>query len=210
MRTDTSVIPASYTELHSQYRAYTEVLVRKWGVPWGQVEDVASTILTRFIERDMLAEFKPALGNRFGTFLGGFIAAYVKGHREQIQRHEFHEGVSCDIVVGHTDAAPGTFGEDRTVYDVVAPVHEDNHEQLEYVEFIADVRRHLAFVAPTNKNDRLDMVAVWDQIVAHEYEHGRIIVAELATHFGVSLATGKLWVKRVREQVLIVVQQRAA
>lgn len=203
MRTDTSLVPADYAELHQNYRTYVERLVYTWGVRYPNVEDVASAILEKFMEREMLKEFDPSRNVLFGTFLGGFVGAYVRYMNTQLQRDWVREGTSIDIVVGGD-----TEGGDRTIYDIVAPKHYDRHEELEYVEFVTAVRQHLAYQAPTNARDKADLVAIWDLMVAQEHEHGRLQVSEIASHFNVSLAGAKKWVKRIREQVALVVEQR--
>lgn len=204
MFTKTNDVPANYTELHRNYRHFSEMVVQRSGVNWAEVPDITSHILTRFFERDMLKEFDPERGVKFTTWLGGFISSYVPYLNGKSKLDWKREGVSHEVVVGKSES-----GEDITLYDVVAEKHHDKHDNLEYIELITAVRRHLAHVAPTNKNDKLDMVAVWDQIMLHQYEHGTIIVADIAKYFGVSLATGKNWVKRVKEhaQVVIASQQ---
>lgn len=181
------------------YRGYTEKMVRKWGVlDPDEAEDIASAILIKFLERDMLNEFDPTRNVLFSTYLGGFISAYVRYMKDKTQQDRWREGTSHDVVIAGADNTA------TTIYDIVAPKHYDDHSQIEYLDFIKRVRAHLAKVPPLPKNDKLDPVAFFDQIVLHEFEYGRIHVTEMCKHFGASVNTVKSWIKRVQHQVAIV------
>lgn len=198
-----TVTPASYDELHRLYRPYTEKMVAKWGVRnRDEVQDIASAILTRFIERDMLSEFDPNRNVLFSTFLGGFIGAYVRYLKDRAEIDRYREGTSTDVVIGGSESV--------TVYDVVAPKHHDDNTDLEYLEFLRAARGHLSRLKPTTGHDKMDPVAVFDQIVLHEYEYGKIDTNKIAQFFEVSLATAKSWIVRIRAQIKILLAQHAA
>jgi DNA-directed RNA polymerase specialized sigma24 family protein len=191
-----TAVPNNYSELFSLYRPYVEKMVRKWGVSdQYEVEDIASLILEKFIERDMLAEFDSERGVLFSTFLGGFIGAYVRYLKDKNALDRYREGQSHDVVVGE--------GESTTVYDLVAPKHYDDTTQIEYLDFVRRMRAHLAAL-PAKKNDTMPAVAVFEQLVLQEYEDGKINVSEIARHFDVHLNTAKKWMKRIKDEIALV------
>jgi hypothetical protein len=195
------VVPTNYAELHTLYRGYVENSVRKWGVLDPEdVADISSVILTKFIERDMLAEYDPTKG-LFSTFLFGFIAAYVRYHKDRANLDRWREGTSHDVVLGNSDS---TF----TVYDAIAPAHVDDTTDIEYLELIRRIRAHLSTIPPTSKRDKCDLVKVFELIILHEYEYGRIHQEEIARQLGnISVNTAKAWIKRVQQHAATVVAQ---
>lgn len=105
MGSDSTKAPADYDALYRDYYKYVCSLVRKFGIDEGSKEDVASSILLRFYERDFLHEFNPDLEftyrgekrpARFKSFLNAFVELYVRHHRDRQRTLKEREPLVCD------------------------------------------------------------------------------------------------------------------
>jgi hypothetical protein len=86
--------PLTYEEFFQDYWKYTITILRNnWRIPNHEVEDMASRIMTRFVERDFLPKYDPekAEGAGFKTFWIGFIRAYVMGWRKDLLKRQATE-----------------------------------------------------------------------------------------------------------------------
>lgn len=187
--------PASYEELYRMYYNYVVSLVRRMGIDEDRKEDVASSILLRFYERDFLAKFDPSLvfsyngekrPARFKSFLSKFVIIYVRSHREKQINRARRELLICDSPID--DSSWLDFFGGR-----VQGPEDDVIEMLSEQELVADLRRHLTTIPRRSVHDMCDLPAVFDVLVEQIREYGRYDVAQLKVHFGVSATSMHSW-----------------
>jgi DNA-directed RNA polymerase specialized sigma24 family protein len=201
--------PAGYAELHAQYYSFVCGLVRKLGII-RDVEDVASEILLRFYERDMLAEFDPDMviehgkdrrPARFKSFLSGFVAVYVQHHRDRQNSLAKREPLKCNQPVGESGAE---------WIEIHGGSHVDDMADLEERELVADMRQHIVTVPRRSRADVCDLPALFDAVVLQVRTTGVINTKELQVQFGVSNTAIHSWLKHMREQLRPLVDQHRA
>jgi len=97
--------PESYEQLFDEYFNYTVGLVKKLGIDPQRAEDVASSIILRFYERDFLSKFDPTLvfdykGSkrpaRFKSFLNAFVSVYCRHYRQRQNIEKSREPLICE------------------------------------------------------------------------------------------------------------------
>lgn len=210
-----NVIPSDYAELFREYYLYVTLLVRKAGIPKDEAEDVAMSILTTFMERDALREYDPELRvmrggaertTLFRTFLGGFVLIYVRHYRERLNVRRSREGLSTETVM-FTEAESG---HEVTLIDLEAEPVIENYDALMTEDLINDIRQHIATVPNRNANDRMDMPQLFEVILKQIAEHDQIRTQELSDTFGISKASTFKWLRRLRDEISVVVEARAA
>lgn len=129
MISSASGAPANLAELWEHYHLFVIRQVRSMGIPEAEVEDVASEILVRFIEKGMLEQYDPERlwdiqdipgrpsrailpGERhrpakFGSFLRRFVFLYSLQWRDKLNRRRTREGTSL-AALGEDHVAPDT------------------------------------------------------------------------------------------------------
>ncbi len=191
--------PADYAELFSKYYDYVVTLVRRSGVETSRAEDVASEILLRFYERDLLGEFDPTMvfhydgqdrPARFKSFLTKIVLTYLRGHKDKHWRLASRELLICDMQIGSFPAYQSwveVFGEsvpscDTDILDVAA-------EQA----LVDRLRAHIAAVPRRSKFDTCDLVALFDAVVAQIRADGQWNIPALRRQFGISSTAMHSW-----------------
>lgn len=198
------VIPKDYTELFQLYYDYIRKLVYRHGIDPQNVENVTMAVIMRFFEKDALSQYDPEFGIKnnshqalFRTFLSGFVISYLQHPVVMQGKLKRREGLSLDMPTGGTTDN----GNDETVYDMLAPVHEDNHEGLEYQMLVGQIRSKIATTPKRNGIDRCDMPALFEAILEQHAQQGSINVLALAEQFGVGKSTIQNWIKRLRDEI---------
>ncbi len=189
--------PADYADLFRTYYRYVVTLVRRLGIEESRKEDVASDILLRLYERDILSTFDPSLvftydgkdrPARFKSFLTKLVMTYVRGHFDKQQRQNGRELLIADRPVGDGDTTwidvfGGTVdGADADVLNVLA-------EQ----DLVDKLRAYIATVPRKSKFDSCDLLALFDAVVVQIRECGAWNVAELRDRFGISSTAMHSW-----------------
>lgn len=207
--------PKNYAELFEVYYAYVVNLVNRMGIKDSLKEDVASEILTRFYERDFLAQFDPTLvfiyageerPARFKSFLSKFVLAYVRGHYDKQQRQSQREVLICDLPI----SADGAESKGSTaaglrwveVFGEVEPSHEDDVlDQLEEEALVQGLRAYLATVPRRSKYDNCDLVMLFDEVMLQIRVYGEPNIAQLKDIFHVSSTAMHTWMWWLKENL---------
>lgn len=192
---DYRVPPADYAALYTAYQPIIVGLIKQRGVPPEHVDDVAAEIMLKLIERGVLdlfdpqmlylygTDFRPA---RFKTFITRHVMLYARGQRDKVFRRANREMQGFDEP--RTD---GTTWLDDLVQDAG---HEDwVLDRMDIAETISGIRAYLAEVEPRSKYDTLDLVWLFDRIVAQLMETGRFNAQELCQEIGVSTTAFYTW-----------------
>lgn len=198
-----SVVPTSYAELFQHYYPYVVKLVRKFSIYESDVEDVAMTILMKFMENDALADYDPEYQirggkpARFMTFLSGFVASYIRHYVERQNAMRVRNYVSVDqSVLGawseSHEKSPGTW------IDVYGPKHYDDLREVEDAQFLSAVRSHLSKLPVTGQRD---FALLFELIIDQLHERGRLHKTELAGLFGVGPTSIDNWIKQLQVHV---------
>lgn len=173
--------PPSYDVFFKQYMSYTHTMCYRFGVA-RDVEDVAQSIMTRFMERDSLGVFTPSWGSQsasgrsnFRSYYSRFILTYVTGLKRNAARHAARHLLVFDAPIDEG----GT-----TWADVQAPSHEDDYGRVEFEEAIAALRSRV----DPGLVDAVLMLA----------QDGPVKQGDLREVLGVKLRTAKTGLESVR------------
>jgi hypothetical protein len=202
--------PKSYDELFRKYYLYVVNLVNKHGITDDNKEDVASEILTRFMERGFLDVFDSSLvfefngekrPARFKSFLSKFVLTYVQGHCDKQKRLAKREWYVCDMQV-----QPEKTGSEVVRWvDLYGDPHEGHEDAV--LEVIMEqglaqgLREHLATVPRRAHGDRCDLVALFDAVREQALDRGHIDIKALKDVFGVSPTAMHSWVWWLKENI---------
>ncbi len=186
---DYASAPPNYAVLFRDYHAVIIGRVKQKGVPPEHVEDVASEILLKLYQRDILdlfdpgmvylygTDFKPA---RFRSFITRHVDLYIRGQYDKVCRRNRREG--------------SPLFEDCEDDGAVVNGHEDDVlDRLETVEMISGLRAYLADVPRRSQYDTLDLVWLFDLINSQVQETGRFNAQELCREIGVSTTAFYTW-----------------
>lgn len=193
------VAPATYEELHRQYRGYVEHLLGRQGIPPDDVPDAASDIFARFIKLDILSQFDPdyhivhggkKVQANFRTWLSTKVCLYARGQRDRVSRRTSRELL-----------APTALADEGSVSWVESLCGEfwDDYSSLSAREFVTRMRAYLASLPKRSGRDRCDLVALFDTMVAQGWEMGRIDYSAIQEQFKISPTSAYQWVSRLRD-----------
>lgn len=198
-------VPESFDELFSHYYVFVVKLVQTFGIDRQNSEDVAMTILSKFLEKDALSDFNPEFASNhngvtrkavFRTFLSGFVSVYVRHYRDRQQLQLKREGISHDAPAFTFDS-----GEPMTWMDYIGPRYYEEFEDLADRELLASIRTHLATTKPRNAQDKCDLPLFFEMTLQQTREHGEVRTEELAELFDVSKTSIQNWLRRLRTEV---------
>lgn len=216
-RTRTDVVPTSFEELYRHYFTYVVKYVIALGIDPQNAEDVAQTVLTKFFEKDALSDYDPdkyiethgrTRKAMFGTFLSGFVRLYVMHYRDRQWVLQKREGTSLDTTLTSNEANGVPIGGvEGARYDWAGPSHTEEYEDLHFIELVTGIRSHLASVPARNAQDQCNMVDFFNAVLQQTYDHGKIDTAALVEQFGVSKTSIQNWLKRLRNEVRIVIAE---
>lgn len=205
--------PADNAELFRKYYQYVIALVRRAGFEESRVEDVASEILFKFIQRGFLEKFdakkvfiydgkeRPA---RFKSFLTKFVLSYLRGHWDKQQRERIREPLLCDMPVGTSKQFFG--GTSVTPWvelnGPVSPGPEEIYAQWHDVrETVSYLRAYLSQIPARHKWDTCDLPALFDRVLEQIDRDGQWNAQELREHFAISTTAIHSWLWRLRTHV---------
>ena len=206
-------VPVSFEDMFSYYYEFVVKLVGHFGIDRQNSEDVAMTILTKFFEKDVLSDFNPEFTTQYGgvtrkavfrTFLSGFVRTYVRHYKDRQVIHKRREGFSVDTpMFNYSDT-----GEAVTWMDYLGPRYYEEHEDLEEADLVRAIRERLALTKPRNAQDQCNMTEFFERVLQQVYETDHVDTAVLAEEFGVSKTSIQNWLKRLRSEVSVVVEER--
>ncbi len=183
--------PKDYDEFFRDYWKYTIAVMRNnWRIPEQELEDMASKIMTRFVERDMLSLYDPEIAEKSGfkAFWIGFIKAYIIHYRQKI-----YERAGTEV---HYDATA-----DKDVLDSLIGGKEDSgYLEMDSLDEYAQFRAHLTTIrlkgSDLTYGDLLDTYLKAEQLGLKPSSTG---FAEIS---GVSRETGRKRFKLLQEEAL--------
>lgn len=196
--------PANYADFFRLYRTYVVQLVKRQHIDPRYAEDVASEIMLRFMERDMLSVFDPTLSfeyegqmrpAKFKSFLSKVVILYCKGHRNKISNRMKHEWHLIDIPP-HPD---GNLWVDSQVH--TDPHEGDVVEMLGEERLVTELRDYLGGVPRRSRWDTCDLVALFDAVVEQVRISGAWNIADLRRVFGISSTAMHSWMWWLRANI---------
>lgn len=213
--TRTDFVPQTFAELYAHYFTYVVKYVIALGIEPQNAEDVAQTVLTKFFEKDRLSDYDPdryvEVNGRirkamFGTFLSGFVRLYVMHYRDRQWVLKKREGTSLDAN-SRPDSQPDedAFGLQEGAFLGYQMVEE--YEDLHFITLVKGIRSHLSHVPAKNSQDQCNLVEFFNAVLQQVYEDGKIDTIVLAEKFSVSKTSIQNWLKRLRHEVHVVVDE---
>jgi hypothetical protein len=208
MRDDGVLAPSGPDELFRQYFGYVRKVVASTpAIPAQDAEDVAMEIMTRLLERDVLGMFDPDLRfsyggkevpARFRTFLLSQVQVYVRGQRDRLGRQRKHEYAHLEAPLS---LAIGGDDQGTTMADLFMGGAEDDLSHLDVAEFVRQARSYLAAVPKRSRQDRCDLVRLFDELTSQALTTGSVQVRETAARLGVSPSVSRRWVSWLRQNL---------
>lgn len=194
--------PSGPEELFRTYHDYVLRIVRRTpAIPAQDAEDVASEIMCRLLERDVVGMFDPAkifrygdrdVPARFKTFLTGVVAQYVKGQRDRLGRLRKRELLIYD--------SPSA--EDGPSWaDIFGPSAEDDYGDLDAADWLREARRVISREQVTHRGSRRDLLVLLDELAAQVNQTGAISQEQLCEKFGISPGTASSWIAQLRKRL---------
>lgn len=191
-------VPRDYAEFHLMYFEYIRSLVKRSGVLFQNVDDVAMSLVVKFIEMDILDQYTPEFvdksGNtrrvRFRTYLTSLVMIYVKHPRHRLNIHYRREVPDLDDVL---KVMEHEFPEEQG---------RSVHELIEYMQY-KDVLYFLSAALSRIQSNRsaLRMDELFLIVAAQVEDDGRINVSRLAQAFQVSTTSIRAWLTRLEREV---------
>ncbi len=208
---DKTVAPADYCALFREHYPFVVGLARKYGIEERRVEDVASDILLRLIERDIIGMYRPELTfehngrthtANFRSYLASHVIRYLMGQRDKQGRDNHRYVLNFDLpVVGHQVPFddPITFGElnspptESPEFEVIADMA--CRDTVEYL------RKYLSTVHARSMYDPCDLVVLFDAVVEQISRYGMWEAKELADSMGIGVTAIHQWMWWLRENI---------
>lgn len=189
----TTGLPESYEEMFDEYFDYVKLLVKKAGITVEDVEDVAMSIFTTFMEKDALAWYDPNklhdVGDkprvegarqrtaRFPGLLRRFVNTYVLQHRDKQKTRAYKEPIRCETPVITTDA-----GDVGTWIEVFGPATMPDNS-LDFWNWVQTASDHLESLPVRGQRD---LARVFRSVVEQVAMDGKVDRKVIASDFGVS------------------------
>ena len=182
----TDYVPADFSDLFKNYYQYVTRLVQRFGIEEQNSEDVAMTILTKFYEKDVLADFSPSFTTHhggvtrpavFSTFLSGFVFSYVRHYRTRQVLHTQREGKSIYTPVD----MPGNL----CWIDLNTPSVSTDYDEMITEDLIRSITAHLTALPPRVR-ERINLATVFSRVAEQINQSGKYDVPALSKEFGVS------------------------
>lgn len=175
-------VPSSDAEVFQDYFALIKWHVVRAKISDGAVEDYAMTLMERFIQHGLLAQYDPSKAN-FRTFLSGFVTSYLRHFKAQDLKNADRSAMSTDYTVGDNDTL---------ILDLKGYHAPDRIEEAETNVSLERIRHKIVESGDTK------LLLFYDMVILQIEEHGQMDVAELTTLFDVSSQTIYNWKKRLR------------
>jgi len=176
-------VPTSDAEVFQDYFALIKWHVVKAKISDGAVEDYAMTLMERFIQHGLLAQYDPSKAN-FRTFLSGFVTSYLRHFKAQDLKQIERSYLSTDFTVGDKD--------DTLILDLKGYCAPDQIEDAETKVSLERIRAKLV------SEEEPKLLLFFDILMLQIEEHGQLDISELKELFDVSSQTIYNWKKRLR------------
>ncbi len=211
-RVDYASAPADYAEFVRIYRPIIVQLVRACGIEPDSVEDVAHDIMISLMKRDVIAEYDPnyvtvrkgvEYATTFKKFIADNVRTYCMGKRERQTQRRRREPVIIDAPSAPDDST--SWLDSHFLMDG----HEESVcEQLAEKDTVSLWRSYLETVPRRRDDDGLDLVELFDAIVAQirtqSGRRGRIDYNELGAGFNVSGTAIRTWVRLLKYHLAVI------
>lgn len=188
--------PSDYEEFHRMYFEYIKNLVKRAGVAYQNVDDVAMGLVTRFIEMDILNQYQPEFTDpsgvtrsvRFRTYLTSLVLVYVKHPRHRLNVHYRREVAELEDLVQVMDFPEGQ-----------GPTPEEVLDRITYEDMLFFISVALSNIQSSRSSLRMDEFFL--TVARQVEEDDRINVARLAKAFHVSTTSIRAWLGRLEREV---------
>lgn len=167
--------PPSYDQWFRQYEGYTRHLVYTMGVVPREIDDVTAEIMTRFLERDSLGEFRRDWATRsatgssvFRSYYSRFVVTYARGKHRNNVRHVKRNALLCDAPIGDENGTTWIEQHDADIEGVGVP-----HYEVELASLVDSLRAQVGD----------DVV---DAVLGLVEQESRVRLSGLASALGVS------------------------
>lgn len=197
-----SAVPADTEELYRLYASYIRSIVRRHAaIPPQELDDITSEIMTRLLERDVLGMFDPAhhieydgkvVAPKFRTFLTNMVMLYVKSQRDKLGRYQKRNILKCDAPAGDGSV---------TWAEMFGGSWFDDYPSESDTEFVGRMRTYLAMLPPRTAHDKLNLVELFDEMLAEIYVDGQVSSKAIQARFSVSPSTASVWLAYLRQRL---------
>lgn len=185
--------PVDYGQLFDWYFEYIKRIVSRNGIQEQDVEDVASEILVRFIDKDYLTKFEEGRWfdtpdgrkqSRFQGYLASIVGKYVLNYRDKQRLSAEREPVRNEMPVQGHDGSAAMW------IEVYAPAVEGGYEVIES-QLVHDglVREAVEVLSRCRSRSRVPLSWVFTKAVEQIERSGRVSRWEMAQEAGVSDTT---------------------
>lgn len=191
MSATTTDAPANNAEVFTQYHRYVKYLIARYGFHPENVEDMASLMFVKFMEKDVLSDYDPnyewtgsGRKNPFVYFLSSWV-------RQYLYHYKTREKIRSDAEI--------SLDQPLESGDLWADVYLEPSNDLtdrETVELLADIRRYVVDEKPMRA---CSMQEFYDECLRHVEIYGKVNQSILAEHFGVTDTSIQNWLKRLRQ-----------
>lgn len=198
----TVTVPATNAEVFEIYYNHIKFLIRKYGFHEELVEDMASILMLKFVEKEVLADYDPSHAStaNFKTFLSGFVMSYLYHHMTRERRKRDIEAYSTDYSYTLDDGSMDLF------IDQCPETYVSDEENIETLDLIIDIRKYLSenpkVMAKQTRAVKLE--DFFSKVLEQVETQGSVNGKELAAFYGVSTTTISNWMKILRQHVEVV------
>lgn len=204
-------VPTDYSDLFQTYFPYVKFLVSRGGIDPLNVEDVAMTVLSKFLEKDALADFDPEHTVSYGgvdrktvfsTFLTGFITIYLRHYRDRQNIQRSRERIVLDM---HTRSVEKMI-EQQTVGDLIIPPTVETYEDLYTNDLEQHILRHLRSLPDDGRTRKISLESLFLRVAEQVRVRGDYHVPTLAKDMNVSVALVRNWMVKLKAEISVALQ----
>lgn len=207
--------PKDYADFFRRHYAYVVRIVERAGIEPDSAEDVASEIMIKLMEKDILADFQPGLTflyereirqANFRSFFTSYVNKAVRGYKDKQRKLMDNEWMLIDSPARTEDGNLwlDNHRQERSAEEVVLST-----EGLRLL--LEEMRSYLSGIEKTSRSDQLDMVAFLDAAVKQLDENPeakKLDLSALREHFGCSSTAINTWMWRVRKALAVMLGRR--
>lgn len=179
-----ATVPTSDAEVFQNYFALIKWHVVRAKISEDAVEDYAMTLMERFIQHGLLAQYDPSKAN-FRTFLSGFVTSYLRHFKAQDLKRKERFALSTEFTVGEKD-------HETLILDLKGYSAPDQFDDAEVSFSIQKIREKI------EASGDAKLLLFFEIVLLQVEEYGQMDVAELAELFGVTRSSIHNWRKKLR------------
>jgi hypothetical protein len=191
-------VPANYDEFHRMYFEYIKSLVKRAGIVFQNVDDVAMGLVVRFIEMDILKQYTPQFTDavgvvrsvKFRTYLTSLVMVYVKHPRHRLNVHYRREVADLDDLVRVME---------HQFPELQGPSTDEVIDRMTYEDMLYFISVALSNIQSNRSALRMDELFL--SVASQVEDSGKYNVTQLAKAFHVSTTSIRAWLTRLEREV---------